>query len=472
MKKQFLIAFLMFVQIINGQSVFNSELIKFIENDSLSSSIIGLELMDGKNGKVILEHNANKLLVPASIQKLYTTSYALNILGLNYSFNTTVFTNGEIDDQTLNGDLFISLSGDPSLESRFFDSISFFKNLKNSLIDLNVKAIKGQLILLPEEDDYQVNSQWLWGDLGNYYGGGYSPHTFKDNYVEVFFNSTDSVGEITSINELYPSVSNFTIDNRVVGGVINKDLSYAFGAPYQKERRMNGEIPINKSSYKVKISMHDPKAFLRSSIISELEKSNIYFSNISFPKTNFLDTIFVYSSPKLFELISCVNFKSNNNYAEHLLMKSALTKDSSVLLENAASIMEEYWKEKLDIDNGILFVDGSGLSRKNLSSAHAINQLLFFQLNQTQNETKNSFINSLPTAGLNGTLKYLGKSTKIEGNFIGKSGSMGGVRCYSGYFTKNNNYYPFTIMVNNFLCEDKFIRKQIENLMNNLYNEI
>jgi len=46
-------------------------------------------------------------------------------LGLNYSFNTTVFTNGEIDDQTLNGDLFISLSGDPSLESRFFA-----KNLK------------------------------------------------------------------------------------------------------------------------------------------------------------------------------------------------------------------------------------------------------------------------------------------------------------------------------------------------------
>ena len=92
MKKQFLIAFLMLFQIINGQSVFNSELIKFIENDSLSSSIIGLELMDGKNGKVILEHNANKLLVPASIQKLYTTSYALNILGLNYSFNSTVFT--------------------------------------------------------------------------------------------------------------------------------------------------------------------------------------------------------------------------------------------------------------------------------------------------------------------------------------------------------------------------------------------
>ena len=250
MKNQFLIAFLMFIQIINGQSVFNSELIKFIENDSLSSSIIGLELMDGKNGEIILEHNANKLLVPASIQKLYTTSYAQNILGLNYSFNTTVFTNGEIDDQTLNGDLFISLSGDPSLESRFFDSISFFNDLKNSLTDLNVKTIKGQLVLLPKKDDYQVNSQWLWGDLGNYYGGGYSTHTFKDNYVEVFFNSTDSVGEITSINELYPSVSNFTIDNRVVGGVINKDLSYAFGAPYQKERRMNGEIPINKNAYK------------------------------------------------------------------------------------------------------------------------------------------------------------------------------------------------------------------------------
>ena len=42
----------------------------------------------------------------------------------------------------------------------------------------------------------------------------------------------------------------------------------------------------------------------------------------------------------------------------------------------------------------------------------------------------------------------------------------------SGYFLKNNQHYPFTIMVNNFLCKDVEIRKLIEKLMIDIYAKI
>ena len=480
MNKHFLIVFIVFLfgQYIISQSTYDSSLNEFLTNKNIQNANVGIELISGSSGAVLMQHQSNKTLLPASIHKLYTTSYALNQLGWNYSFKTTVLTNGKMDiqNQTLNGDLILSLVGDPSLESRYFDSLSFLVDLKRLIQKLKIKKIKGSLKIKPNIDNYQVNSEWLWGDLGNYYGAGYSTHTFRDNYVDVYFNSSDFLGEITSINKLIPTVDSFKVKNRVVGSSTKRDLSYAFGAPYQNERLMIGEIPSNRKDFKVKIAMHDPKSFLSSSILDSLKSLNISFLNLLVEDSELIDTLMVYESPILNDLISCVNFKSNNNYAEHLLMKSVLLKDSLVTIDKAASVMQEYWEEKLSIFEGIRFSDGCGLSRKNLTSAHAINQLLLYNLNNLSepSESKNaeSFIASLPIAGKSGTLKYIGNKTAISGNFKGKSGSMEGVRCYSGYFLKNNQHYPFTIMVNNFLCKDVEIRKLIEKLMVDIYAQI
>lgn len=476
MNKRFLILFiiLIFGQWIFGQSIYKKIKNDFLINKNIENSIISFELINGSSSEILMGHNSSKLLLPASIQKLYTSSFALNQLGGDFQFLTVICTNGIVDSisQILNGDLIISFSGDPSIESRFYDSLSFLLDLQKTLINLNINKIEGDLVILPKQNDFQVNSEWLWGDLGNYYGAGYSTHSFRDNYVEVYFNSSDSLGQIADINKVSPDLNSFKIDNRVVGSSTNRDLSYAYGAPFQQTRTMIGEIPRNENDFKVKISMHNPKAFLKSSIIKILSNSGISFSEKKINPISNLDTLLVYRSPPLRDLISCVNFKSNNNYAEHLLMKSAANFDSLVSLDVAPMIMQDYWGNKLNIFDNVVFADGSGLSRRNLTSAHSLNKLLIFQLNNSSLVIRNDFINSLPKAGLTGTLKYIGRNTALEGNFIGKSGSMGGVRCYSGYFNKNELLYPFTIMVNNFTCKDVEIRKSIESLMIDIYQSL
>ena len=86
--------------------------------------------------------------------------------------------------------------------------------------------------------------------------------------------------------------------------------------------------------------------------------------------------------------------------------------------------------------------------------------------------SEESFFKSLPISGKSGTLKYFGDESVFEEEFFGKSGSMGGVRCYSGYLRKNSKYYPFTIMVNNFTSKDYLVRKKIEELVVNIYKSI
>ena len=144
MNKRFLIFIFQVLLIVNSysQNLLSSSLSKFLKCNELRNSFVSLKLQD-QSGRVLLSHNSEKLLVPASLQKLFTTSYVLNHLSKDYVYNTYILTSGIVDtnSKTLNGNLIIITSGDPSLESRFFPSKSFIKELKSKLLELNIKSI-------------------------------------------------------------------------------------------------------------------------------------------------------------------------------------------------------------------------------------------------------------------------------------------------------------------------------------------
>ena len=474
MKKTLLIVVLKTFLSFNSfsQDFLNSSLINFLKSPEISNSIVGLQLQN-QNGKILLSNNPKKSLIPASLQKLFTTAYVLNKLPLDFTFKTLVLSNGLIDTNTniLYGNLIISTSGDPSLESRIYKSRSFIKDLRLLMLKLQIKSIEGKVILKPLETDYQVNNQWLWSDLGNYYGSGYSSHTFRDNYVEVFFNSGKEIGEPTEIIKIDPKIDSFHLINKVIVGESNRDLSCAYGAPLDENRLVIGTIPANKENFKVKISMHNPKIFLQYAIENILLDLGITINNSTLEKNTLtqLDTLMIYESPTINDLVMCVNSQSNNNYAEHILIKAVSKIKTGVTLNQAPAYLEDFWKDKLGVSS-IVFKDGCGLSRMNLSTPHSFNKLMNYQLNQSS--VKEAFFNSLPVSGKSGTLKYIGNNTILEGKFIGKSGSMGGVRCYSGCFVKNSKYFPFTIMINNFTSKDYLIKSKIESLMIDIYKNI
>ena len=476
MNKRFLIFIfqILFIGNFFSQNLISNSLSKFLKSKEITNAFVSLKLQD-QSGKVLLSHNSEKLLVPASLQKLFTSSYVLDHLSKDFVYNTYVLSSGLVDtnSKTLNGNLIINTSGDPSLESRFFPTKSFINDLKSKLVELNIRSITGQIKIYPDFDNYQVNNQWLWSDLGNYYGSGYSLHSFKDNYVEVSFNSGNEIGSSTKIVKIDPMADSFFLENSVLVGKSNRDLSYAFGAPMQNNRTLIGTIPRNKKNYVVKISMHDPKIFLKQAVENVCSELGILTSNFSIKsKGNLhLDTLLAYTSPSIMDLVKCVNFKSNNNYAEHLLIKSVSLNHKDIDINQAADYLQLYWEDKLGLKE-MIFKDGCGLSRLNLCSANALNELLLYELERKLSKAEESFLKSLPISGKTGTLKYFGDESVFEEEFFGKSGSMGGVRCYSGYLRKSSHYYPFTIMVNNFTSNDYLIRKRIEELVVNIYNNI
>ena len=207
----------------------------------------------------------------------------------------------------------------------------------------------------------------------------------------------------------------------------------------QDERVIKGNLPKRNLPYKVKVSMHNPQDFLYESIQKMMTYLNIVELNHSFSLNTLTDTLLEYQSPELSELIRIINFESNNNYAEHLMVECSKDYTNYLHIDTAATFMQSYWSGSFL--NEVYFSDGSGLSRKNLVTPQAMNRLLTYILNDFNLNEKECMLNSFPVAGTSGTLKYIGKKTEIEGNFIGKSGSMGGVRCYTGYFKKMMNTF-------------------------------
>jgi D-alanyl-D-alanine carboxypeptidase/D-alanyl-D-alanine-endopeptidase (penicillin-binding protein 4) len=126
--------------------------------------------------------------------------------------------------------------------------------------------------------------------------------------------------------------------------------------------------------------------------------------------------------------------------------------------------MENFWKSKgMDV-GGMSLNDGSGLSRYNTVTA----KQMVFMLKYMKTKSKNfdSFYESMPVAGVNGTVKSLCLNSFAENNMHLKSGSIRYVAAYAGYVkTKSGRETAFFIDMNNYNCTSSEARKKLEKVL-------
>src|SRR5215472_4465330 len=90
-----------------------------LSQPDLARGFWGIQVVSLSTGKVLFEHNADKLFTPASNTKLFTTAAALALIGPDYRTSTTVETSGVLDTHgRLTGDLILVGRGDPNLSGR------------------------------------------------------------------------------------------------------------------------------------------------------------------------------------------------------------------------------------------------------------------------------------------------------------------------------------------------------------------
>ncbi|MFR9165593.1 MAG: D-alanyl-D-alanine carboxypeptidase/D-alanyl-D-alanine-endopeptidase [Dysgonomonas sp.] len=480
MRKIFIALFFLFSCFYQLTAQGSSVLENFIKSDALKNASVGICIRES-TGKEILSYNQNAALTPASILKVVTTATALEVLGSDYRFKTDLSIDGNE-----NGRLIIHGYGDPTLGSEHFfsDQYSFLDLWRDEVVKSVTDSIS-KIYVVDNYFGYQgVSSKWLREDMGNYFAAGAYGISVFDNTYRLYFNTmnTNAVPEITDTK---PLMKDIRFINMLKYNTIGRDNGYIWGEPFSNERILTGSIPANRKSFSIKGDIPDPGMYLGQTFAEKLIGSNISVTDVETSRMDYLDNFpsnsgitnnnekvfYTHYSPLLKDIVRVVNVKSNNHYAEHLIRAIGRSYDGDIYaepLQAGIDSVNKYWLSK-GLNTGALFMyDGCGLSPSNGVSASFMCDILVYMLNKSVNSQ--AFINSLPKAGQEGTVRNFLKGTKLEGKVFVKSGSIADVQCYSGYYINDSKKYVFTIITNRMKKDSRReVVKAIENLLLNVF---
>lgn len=461
---------------------------EFSKDPALLNASWGICVVDVSDGRVLASHNADMALVPASTQKVLTTASALLMLGPEFSYETTLGYTGRIDGEgTLQGDLVIKGSGDPSFGStNLHDSLNLEKIYRQWLMYIQgagIKKITGRIVADASIfDDELITRKWVWEDMGNYYGAGASGLTANENLYTVFFQSAQAEGLPAKVIFTEPVVPGMELINQVTTGKRGSgDQVYIFGAPFQMQRTLTGTIPLGSNNFPVKGSIPDPPLFVAASFSDFLTKNNIpqgtpaiSHRDLSTRNARTSQTprlLGTWTSPPLSSLAEHTNLKSVNTYAENLLKTLGSIIKGEGSTEAGIKAIKEYWAGKGLDTRGMFLYDGSGLSPSNRIT---VRQLALVLQETARSESGQAFIAGLPLAGRTGSIAGSFKGTPSENVLRAKSGYIANVRSYAGYTrTRDGKTLAFAIIVNHYEGSPTSMREKITSLMDAItrYNQ-
>lgn len=447
---------------------------EFLQWEALESASVGLMAVDVETGAIILEHNAAKSLVPASVQKLLIAGAMLETFGAAHTFETQLAFTGKVDATgTLRGDIIISGGGDPAFFSPAFDDHyrNVFSDFAQAVKKLNITKVAGNII---GDGSFfgrvPIPGTWIWEDIGNYFGAMPTGLDFAENSYTITFRS-GKPGSPVSIVKTEPELP-VTFDNYVVAADNNRDNAWIYGTYLSERREIRGTIPANRQAFSIRGANPNPALTAANNLEAALEKSGIEVEGTAVANYAPLPevgstTIFTFQSPPLSQMVERLNRHSVNLFAESFLLHLAKYYQKSPTISEGSKVLMEFWKERGMDTRGMFLQDGSGLSRANALSAKHLAFLLRYLHDQKQLSA--AFKQSLPVAGVSGSLKNFGTDNSLKENFIAKSGYMSRVMSFAGYLnTQNGNQLALVVMVNNYNCSNAEIREQTETLLSEI----
>jgi serine-type D-Ala-D-Ala carboxypeptidase/endopeptidase (penicillin-binding protein 4) len=441
---------------VNPVKRLREDLDRILSDARLARAQMGVEIFSLDRTDILYEKNAQQLLTPASSNKIITAAVALMKLGAGYHFETRVWTDGQVENGVLKGNVIIAGSGDPTYSSKFNggDSFANFRIWAANLKERNIRAISGSL--LGDEGTFGESALgygWEWNDLSHAFAAPVGALQFNDNMVMLAITPGAEPGNPAFIGAS-PLEDYLKISNRVVTGQERSQADIRIRTGESGETiDVWGTIPAKGTVIQQTVSIRYPVLYFLSALRHILSLEGITVENIGLAgKTadlGNLSQLWVHSSPELSEIVKPLLKNSLNLYAETLVRALGMTFGGEGTFAKGKEIVEETLTQMGISTGAYSYADGSGLSRLNLESADSFVQLLKFMY---QDKLFQTFYDSLPIAGVDGTLASRMKRTKAEDNVHAKTGSMANVSSISGYVkTIDGETLAFSIMLNGYI---------------------
>ncbi len=405
----------------------NKILDDIIENSPLlSKGLSGLVIYDLGQKKYFYSKNGHKYFTPASNTKIFTLNASLRMLGDSIPALRYVET-----DNTL----IIWPTGDPTLLNA--------KMPESQVINFLKARVHKKIIISDAHVDLNhFGKGWMWDDYNDDYHAELSAFPIYGNVV------TFTKDKYNLLNQPHLEEWKFFYDEnaRFVSRQYDQNL---FSIPYSKNV---------KAGFKQEVPYKNAKD-INKLLLEKNLGTKLYLEKIPLPK----DAMKLYSIP-VDTVLRFMMQESDNFLAEQLVLLVGM--ESMDILNTKAALQFSQDNLLKILTHKPIWVDGSGLSRYNKMTPQSYCELLIDMYSYTEEPKLFSYMS---VGGVNGTLKNLYKNGNKPYIFA-KSGTLTGVYNISGYLiTKSGKKLVFSFMNNNFTDQASQVRKEVERIIKNIY---
>ena len=426
----------------------SDELAQLLKDPFFRKCQIGVDVYNITKKEIVFRHNEKLLFRPASNMKLITTSAALYFLGPEYKFKTKIKYDGIIENSVLKGNLYFVGGFDPDFTSLDLDSLIMQLKVKG------INKITGNIYAdVSNMDSLFWGQGWMWDDDPSHDFPYMTPLSINDASLKIAIAPT-SIGEhviITTIpqSKYFKFVNNITtVDNDTTKLKISRDWINRSDSLI-----LEGGLFVDSKPDTFTVNLKNTNQYFLALAKETLLNTGITFDGKCEIKITPENAKIIAIKERAFgKVIINLNKTSDNLSAEMTLRALAFEKFGKYAsAKKGVKIIDSLIVEVGLNPEDYRIVDGSGVSHYNLVSVELLNEILIY-MNLYHPKLFEVLYNSLPIAGVDGTVKHRMKHGFAYNNVHAKTGTLSGVSSLSGYLnSKSGDLISFSINTQNFV---------------------
>lgn len=423
------------------------------EDRLFSDSTVGLQVVDVETGLEVFSHGQDAALTPASTMKAVTAAAALKELGPSFSFTTQVWMDGELNgDGVLQGDLYIRGTGDPTF---------VIEDLWKMVYDLRLEGLREVTGNIYFDDSYMTPERGVPGwtktsDMEN--GPAYFPSlgglSLNFNTVAIVARPGPDVGgpAIVELETKAPGI--LKTESELLTGAKNTRrrvyLERTVSGP-SASFKLTGSLPQDAGAQRYYRSVPDAKAYFTGAFASMCKDQGLKirgkYLEGDVPDSG-AEILVQHRSESLSRILATTNKHSNNFMAEQVLKTLGAEVNGEGSTAAGILVVQDYLLSLGIPPEDFALVNGSGLSRDlRLRPSHLTAVLVDMAHDE---QVGAEYEASLAIGGTDGTLWSRFKGPDRVGKVRGKTGTLNGVHCLTGYIRAGDGRrYAFAYLVNN-----------------------
>jgi len=424
----------------------------------------GVLLVDAERGDTILSHDADRLFMPASNQKLLTAAIALQVLGPDYRWQTPVLLHGRQRGSTWNGDIQVVGSGDPSFSDslRNGDAASAFEPVVAALAARGIRRINGRVVATGDAfPGLTTGFGWAFDDFDFAYSAAVDELLYNEGVLTLWVKGGSRAGASTTVRRA-PTSSYPPLQNRVLTRVAH-DTGAAPEALYDSTGNtlvLTGTVAVGDSA-RLTVAYRHPADAFTAALQETLSRRGLRITErrlaVRDTARRTADTAAILSSAAMRDVLRRMQKPSQNQIAELLFRTTGLVGSGHGSADSARAVGARTLATWGITNADAAYRDGSGLSRHDYLTPRAVVRVLdamrlspWFTMYRT----------ALPLAGVDGTIANRMKGTPAAGNVHAKTGTLDKARSLSGYATSaDGRLVLFSLLCNNYTVPTREVER-------------